>query len=150
MRRASGVAALIASVLALAGCLGGGPSNGDVSKVQAALTELGPGWSVTWVTNTSSDSEGIDHFLSVGLHHETRIESEDLLEVFAAIAETLSESYRWMVKVSFAVGADELIPDLSSEARALGFDSNAQSRAEDGEFRVKVKELKAIVEDNQP
>jgi hypothetical protein len=87
--------------------------------------------------------------LSVGLHHETRIESEDLLEVFAAIAETLPESYRWMVKMSFAVAADDLIPDLSSEARALGFDSNAQSRAEDGEFRVKVKELKAIVEDNQ-
>lgn len=150
MRRASGFAALVASIMALAGCLGGGPSKGDVSKIQDALAGLGPGWTTTWVTNTSSDSEGIDHFLSIGLHHDDRIAPEDLLEVFATIVGALPDSYRWTVKVSFAVGADDRIPDLSSEARGLGLDLNGQSRAEDGEFRVTVEDLKTIVEENQP
>ena len=43
------IAAVTAFVLALSGCLGGGPSNGDVSKVRSALEALGPGWTVEFV-----------------------------------------------------------------------------------------------------
>ena len=66
VRRVPLIAALSAFVLALSGCLGGGPSNGDVSKVKSALEALGTGWTVEFVDNSGSDSEGLDHFLRLG------------------------------------------------------------------------------------
>lgn len=150
MRRVPGVAVLSALVLALSGCLGGGPSDGDVSKVQGALEALGPGWVVEFVDNTGSDSEGFDHFLAIGLHHDTRIESEDLIELFTILAKALPNSYRFKISFLITIGPENQFPNLVEQASEVGLNPGYASFYKDGDIWTTVKEMSRIVEEYQP
>ena len=147
VRRVPLIAALSAFVLALSGCLGGGPSNGDVSKVQEALKALEPQWTVAFVDSTPSDSEGIQRYLAIGLDHDTHIAPGDLVDVFEVLVAALPSSYRYEIKLLFAVGPDDDFPDLTSQARSLGLDPGYESFYEDGDIWTTVKEMKRIVEE---
>lgn len=150
MRRVPVIAALFAFVLALSGCLGGGPSNGDVSKVQDALKALGPEWTVAFVDNTASDSEGIQRYLAIGLDHDKHIAPEDLVDVFAVLVGALPASYRYDIKLLFAAGPDQLIPNLVRQASDLGLNPGYETFYEDGDIWTTVKEMSRIVEEYQP
>jgi hypothetical protein len=149
MKRLAGIAATVASALALSGCLGGGPSDADVSKVQEALASLGPEWTVGFVDNASSESEGIQRYLAIGLNHDKHIAPEDLVDVFAVMVETLPASYRYEIKFLFVVGPDEAFPDLRPQANDLGLNPGYETFYKDGDIWTTVEEMKRIVDEHQ-
>lgn len=144
------IAALSALVLTLSGCLGGGPSNADVSKVHDALKGLGPGWAVEFVDNAGSDSEGIQHYLGIGLHHDTSIEPGDLIDLFARLVEVLPSSYRYDIKILFSVGPEDAFPDLVRQATDVGLNPGYESFYKDGDIWTTVKEMRRIVDEYKP
>jgi len=150
VRRIPVMAALSALVLTLSGCLGGGPSTGDVSKVQLALEALGPRWKVEYVDNTGSDSEGLDHDLAIGLHHDARVESGDLIELFTILAEALPDSYRFKISLLITAGPDGQFPNLVQQAKDVGLDPGFESFYEHGEITCTVKDLSRIVDEYKP